>query len=185
MAIPANSNVLKNKTELCVGQRKLVGETFSSRPPVCVTCVLEAGGPGVRFQCGHWLRESQLNQQCCAFPIQLKSGLCQKDPLLNQAPPWTLWISPPSSVCDPSLETAGVHQRCKPGPAYERWVKGEEEMGFQSVLPLTEEPNVHGGHDAINFLGQKGNLCVQKRVKKEKPEATHPKCLTTPQAHAL
>lgn len=62
-----------------------------------------------------------------------------------------------SQLCDTSLETAGVHQRCKPGPAYERWVKGEE-MGFQSVLPLMEEPNVHGGHDAINFLGQKGNL---------------------------
>lgn len=55
------------------------------------------------------------------------------------------------SVCDPSLETAGFHQRCKPVPAYERWVKGEEETGFRSVLPLMEEPNMHGAHDAINF----------------------------------
>lgn len=53
--------IFKNNTELCAGQRKLVGGTYSVRgAPVCVTHVLRTDGRGVTFQFGRWLWETYL-----------------------------------------------------------------------------------------------------------------------------
>lgn len=137
-----------------------------------VNCVLEAAGPGAKFQFGHWLWKSHLilinNLVLSHLTSNLGSLSERPSSKSGSNPGLCIDLACPTFVCDTSLETAGVHQSFKPGPASKRWATGEEEMDFQSVLPpalCTGGPKTAvitvTRHGAISFLVRKRKPSIQ------------------------